>query len=92
MKPKKSKIIEGTEYGLFVQLIGFSVFWALPSLWMWHLVKATTDIEVSGILLWLAMIVLNLATYSLGRNQSAGVNAAILHSLMLVQIYAWIFV
>ena len=91
MQPKKSKIVEGTEYGLVVQLIGFSVFWALPSLWMWYLIKSITHLSINGVLLWLGLIVLNLATYTLGRNQSAGVNATILHSLMLGQLYVWIF-
>ena len=91
MPPKKSKLVQGTEYGLVVQIIGFSVFWALPALWLWYLVKSITHLNVNGVLLWLALIVLNLATYTLGRNRSAGVNATILHCMMLAQLYVWIF-
>lgn len=91
MQPKKSKIVEGTEYGLVVQIIGFSVFWALPALWMRYLVSSITHLEVNGALLWLALIVLNLATYTLGRDRSAGVNAIIIQGMIIAQLYVWIF-
>ena len=85
--PSKNK---EEKYSIAVQLIGFSIFWILPSLWISYIWTKLLDFSVNGILLWIGMVVLNLATYSYGRAISSNVNGYILYALLICQIYIWI--
>lgn len=89
---KKAKIIEVTGYSLPVQIISFALFWLLPALWLSHLTKVIFNNNTMDIAVWIGLVILNLATYSVSRSVSATVNGYILKSLIVAQIYSWIFV
>lgn len=82
---------EEKTYTIPVQILGFSMFWVLPTFWITYLSRVVFYRESQFFLIWLGLVVLNLATQMKGQDFSSRINSYIFNVLILLQIYAWIF-
>lgn len=92
MQPTNSEKEEVEKtYTIPVQILGFSMFWLIPTFWITYLSRVVFHCESRFFLVWLGMVVLNLATYTKGSDFSARITSYVFNVLVAFQIYAWIF-
>jgi hypothetical protein len=88
---QQKNIEEEKTYTIPVQILGFSMFWILPTFWISYLSRVVFHLESQLVLIWIGMVILNLATQTKGQDFSSRINSYIFNVLILLQIYAWIF-
>jgi len=81
---------ESPKYSIPVQIFGFGIFWLLPSIWISHLFGKICGLYPNDILLWIGVIMLNMAAYSVNDELSEKLAAHTLWILIVLQILVWV--
>lgn len=85
----QKNIEESPKYSILVQVFGFGIFWLLPSIWISYLLEKICGLYPNDILLWIGLIMLNMAAYSVSDRLSEKLAAHTLWILIVLQLLVW---
>ena len=81
---------ESPKYSILVQIFGFGIFWLLPSIWISYILEKICGLYPNDILLWIGLVKLNMAAYSVNDELSEKLAAHTLWILIVLQILVWV--